>query len=222
VEELKDINLLYQEIAIIRNQNKPLPSKPLLLQLQEKADNLKNLVPEEFFLDESLHLVFVDTENNGHKGTIEYCRELSFYSDKLKEWLFYDMDFDDVFRMESFFNELMNAFPEPVVFVHYNYTENKLLKDFFKKFHDVAPLHSYCDLLPLARELIDTKNPDSERLYCITRNLGNIAKYWFEGADSQFNVPREYQIKATTGRKSELDVCFLYNYLFHAVKKYLL
>ena len=101
----------------------------------------------------------------------------SFYSDKLKEWLFYDIDFDDDFRMESLFKELMNAFPEPVVFVHYNYTENKLFKDLFEKFHDVAPLHSYSDLLPLACAMIDMENPDSDRLYCITRNLGNIAKY---------------------------------------------
>ena len=221
MEEIKDINLLYQETAIIRNQNKPLPSKPLLLQLQEKADNLKNLVPEEFFLDESLHLVFVDTENNGHQGTMEYCRELSFYSEKLKEWLFHDMDFDDDFRMESLFKKLIDVFPEPVVFMHYNYTENKLLQDFFEKFNDVAPLHSYCDLLSLARSMIDTKNPDSDRLYCITCNLGNIAKYWFEGTDSRFNVPRQYHLKATTGRKSELDVIYLYN-LYYGVKKYLL
>ena len=115
----------YQETALIRNRNKPKPSKPLLHQLKQKAQHVKDLVPQVFrsiFMDESLHLVFVDTENN----------------------------------------------------------------------------------------------------YCITRNLGNIAKYWFEGADSHFNVPRHYHLKATTGRKSELDVCFLYNYLFHAVKKCLL
>jgi hypothetical protein len=97
----------------------------------------------------------------------------------------------------------------------------QLLQDFFEKFNDVAPLHSYCDLLSLARSMIDTKNPDSDRLYCITCNLGNIAKYWFEGTDSRFNVPRQYHLKATTGRKSELDVIYLYN-LYYGVKKYLL
>jgi hypothetical protein len=77
--EHKDITLLYQENAIIRNKDRPKPTKPLLLQLKEKAYHLKNSVPQEFkriFLDESLHLVFLDTENNGHQGTMEYCREL--------------------------------------------------------------------------------------------------------------------------------------------------
>ena len=131
------------------------------------------------------------------------------------------MDLNDVTRLESLFKELMDAFPEPVVFVHYNFTENKLLQDFFIRFNDTAPLHSYLDLLPLARALIDTENPDSNRLYCVTRNLKTIADYWFEGSDSHFNVPRNYHLKATTGRKSELDVIYLYN-LYDGVKKYLL
>ena len=151
---------------------------------------------------------------------MEYCRELSFYSDKLKEWLFYDMDMHDDLRLESLFKELMDAFPEPVVFVHYNFTENKLLQDFLTRFNGTAPRHSYLDLPPLARALIDTKNPDSNRLYCITCNLWHIAKYWFEGADSRFNVSRQYHLKQTTGRKSELDVIYLYN-LYYGVKKYL-
>ena len=70
--------MLYQETARIRNENKPKPAKPLLHQLTEKADYLKNCVPEELksiFMDETLHLVLMDTENNGHNGTMEYCRE---------------------------------------------------------------------------------------------------------------------------------------------------
>lgn len=84
-----------------------------------------------------------------------------------------------------------------------------LLKDFFEKFSDVAPQHFYCDLLPLTRALIDMENPDSDRLFCITRNFENISKYWFEGFDSQFNVSRQYQLKATSSRKSELEFIYL-------------
>jgi hypothetical protein len=73
----------YQEAAAERNANKIPPSKPLLLKLQEKLKRLKKLGRQDYlciFEDESLHLVFADTENNGHVGTMEYCRELSFYS----------------------------------------------------------------------------------------------------------------------------------------------
>ena len=203
------MSIAYQEKARLRDENKPKPEKPLLLQLKEKADHLVDLVPVKFrplFQDPSLHLVFVDTENNSLQWTLDYCRELSFYSDKLNKWLFFDvdMDGDHKVQMEVCFNRLQEMFPEPVVFIHYNYTELKLLTELFSRF-EFAPSHSYCDLLPLVRALVDNKNPDSNRLYSPMRNLSIILKYWYEGTDSKYNIPRQLEIKATTGRKSELD-----------------
>jgi hypothetical protein len=37
------------------------------------------------------------------------------------------MVFDGDIRMESLFKGWMDAFPKPVVFFHYNFTEKKLL-----------------------------------------------------------------------------------------------
>jgi hypothetical protein len=67
---------------------------------------------------------------------------------------------------------------EPVVFDNYN--ENKLLQELFGRFEDLAPNHSYCDLLALARALIDIKNPTSKRLFSPTRNLGNYSQVFVE------------------------------------------
>ena len=66
--------------------------------------------------------MFVDTENNGKKWTLSKCRELSFNSAKLEQWLFFDvnMDGDHEAQMEECFNQLLEVFPELVVFVHYN------------------------------------------------------------------------------------------------------
>ena len=118
----KDIALAWQEKNKIENENKHPPGKPILLQLEEKANHLLPLVPAEYhsiFQDSSLHLVFVDTENNSKKWTLEYCRELSFYSSKLEKWLFFDIDMDGNHeaQMEDCFNQLLGLFPEPVVFV---------------------------------------------------------------------------------------------------------
>lgn len=225
LEEHKNNNLRYQEKAILENENKPRPRKPILLQLEEKAEHLSPLVPADYhsvFKDSSHHLVFVDTENNSKKWTLEYCRELSFYSAKLDQWLFFDVDMElnhDA-QMQDLFTQLLELFPDPVVFVYYNYTENKLLQELFSRFDVLAPSHSYCDLLPLARALIDNKNPTSSRLYCPMRNLAVILKCWWEGTDSQFNIPRQLDIKATSGRKSELDVCHTYHF-YSGIKKHL-
>jgi hypothetical protein len=94
------------------------------------------------------------------------------------------------------------------------------LQELFGRFEELAPKHSYCDLLRLARALIDTKNQDSNSLYCVNRNLSTILKYWYEGAESQFNIPRQMELIATTSRKSELDVCHTYH-LYYGIKKYL-
>ena len=225
LEENKNETLRYQEKAALVNQNKPKPAKPILLQLKEKAQHLSPLVPVDYhdiFQDSSLHLVFVDTENNSKKWTLNKCRELSFYSAKLDQWLFFDvvMEGDHEAQMKDCFMKLLKMFPQPVVFVHYNYTENKLLQELFSRFEDQAPNHSYCDLLTLARALIDTNDPASARLYCPMRNLAIILKYWYEGTDSQFNIPRRLEIKATTGRKSELDVCHTFHF-YSGIKRFL-
>jgi hypothetical protein len=132
----KDDNVRYQEKARLVNENKQPPEMPILLQLEQKANHLLPLVPAEYhsvFTDSTLHLVFVDTENNSRKWTLEYCRELSFYSSKLDRWLFFDvdMDGDHEAQMQVCFHQLHELFPEPVVFVHYNYTERKLLQELF-------------------------------------------------------------------------------------------
>jgi hypothetical protein len=193
------------------------------MQLKEKAALLSSLIPADFrciFEDSSLHLVFVDTENDGKKWTLNKCRELSFYSPKLKEWLFVDVDMDGnhEFQMKTCFEKLLVMFPEPVVFVHYNYTENKLLQELFGRFEELSPVHSYCDLLGLARALIDTKNPESNRLYCITRNLAIIMKYWWKGKD--YEIKKEFELLISTGRKPEMDVGSLYH-LFIGIKRLL-
>jgi hypothetical protein len=95
-----------------------------------------------------------------------------------------------------------------------------LLQELFGRFKELAPNHCYCDLLGLARALIDTNDPASARLYSPTRNLAIILKYWYEGTDSRFNIPRQLEIKATTGRKSELDVCHTFQYYF-GIKQHL-
>jgi hypothetical protein len=223
VNEAKNESLKHQEKARVENENKPPPSKPILLQLQEKTEFLQPLIPADYrdiFEDSSLHLVFVDTENNSKKWTLGYCRELSFYSSKLNEWLFFDvnMELNHEAQMKDRFNQLLKMFPEPVVFVHYNYTENKLLQELFGRYEDLAPIHSYCDLLGLARALIDTKNPKSTRLYCITRNLAIIMKYWWKGKD--YEIKKEFELLISTGRKSEMDVGSLYH-LFIGIKRLL-
>ena len=89
------------------------------------------------FQNSTLHLAFVDTENNSKKWTLDYCRELSFYSSKLERWVFFDVDMrgNHAAQMEYCFNQLLELFPEPVVFVHYNWTESKSsLKD-LKNYH---------------------------------------------------------------------------------------
>ena len=58
------------------------------------------------------------------------------------------MEGDHEAQMKDCFNQLLNLFPEPVVFVHYNYTESKLLQELFGRFEDIAPNHSYCVRLP--------------------------------------------------------------------------
>ena len=103
---------------------------------------------------------------------------------------------------------------------HYNWIESKFLQELFGRFEELLPKHTYCDLLGLARALIDTKNPASDRLYCSNCCLSTILKYWYEGTESQFNIPRQMEIMATTGRKSELDVCLTYH-LHSGIKKHL-
>jgi hypothetical protein len=51
-------------------------------------------------------------------------------------------------------------------------------------------------------------------VYCPTRNLSTILKYWYEGTESRFNIRRQLEIMATTGRKSELDVCHTFHFYF--------
>jgi hypothetical protein len=131
LNENKNATLGYQEKALIENENKLPPSKPLLLQLQEKSKHLCTLIPASFrsiFEDTSLHLVFVDTENDGRTWKLNMCRELSFYSLRLKEWLFVDVDMNSnhEIQMKVCFERLLAKFPEPVVFVHYNYCKNYL------------------------------------------------------------------------------------------------
>jgi hypothetical protein len=223
LEENKNETLRYQEKARLENDNKPKPAKPILLQLEEKAKNLLTLVSADYrsvFEDPTLHLVFVDTENDGKKWTLNKCRELSFYSAKLDRWLFYDVDMDGnhLDQMQDCFKQLLELFPEPVVFVHYNYTENKLLQELFGRFEGLAPSHSYCDLLALARALIDTKNPASHRLYCPTRNLAIILKYWWKGEEVE--IHRDLELLISTGRKSEMDVGCLYHF-YSGIKKHL-
>ena len=109
--------------------------------------------------------------------------------------------------------KLLKMFPQPVV--HYNYTENKLLQELFSRFEDQAPNHSYCDLLALARALIDTHDPTSARLYCPTRNLAIILKYWWKG--EEVVIHRDLEL---LGRKSEMDVGCLYHF-YSGIKKHL-
>ena len=223
LNENKNTVLRSQEKTRLVNENKPKHAKPILLQLKEKSKHLYPLFPAKYryvFQDSSMHLVFVDTENNSKKWTLEYCRELSFYFAKQDRWLFFDvdMDGDHAAQMEDCFNQLLKLFPEPVVFVHYNYTENNLLQELFGRFEDLAPSHSYCDLLGLARALIDTKNPASDRLYSTTRNLATILKYWWKG--EEFEIPRVLELLISTGRKSEMDVGCLYHF-YSGIKTHL-
>ena len=223
LNENKNAVLRSQEKARLLNENKLPPAKPILLQLEEKSKYLVPLIPAQYlsiFQDSSLHLVFVDTENDGKKWTLNKCRELSFYSAKLNRWLFFDvdMDGDHEAQMHACFHKLLTLFPEPVVFVHYNYTEKKLLQELFGRFEELAPSHSYCDLLGLARALIDTKNPASDRLYSTTRNLATILKYWWKG--EEFEIPRVLELLISTGRKSEMDVGCLYHF-YSGIKKHL-
>jgi hypothetical protein len=107
--ENKDATLRYQEKARLANENK----HP---QLEEKAKHLLALVSADYqylFEDPSLHLVFVDTENDGKKWTLNKCREVSFYSARLAQWLFYDVDMngDHEAQMEDCFMKLLQMFP---------------------------------------------------------------------------------------------------------------
>jgi hypothetical protein len=128
------------------------------------------------------------------------------------------MNGDHEAQVEDCFMKLLKMFPQPVVFVHYNYTENKLLQEMFSRFEDQAPNHSYCDLLALARALIDTNDPASARLYCPTRNLAIILKYWWKGEEVE--IHRDLELLISTGRKSEMDVGCLYHF-YSGIKKHL-
>ena len=113
----KDIALAWQEKNQIENENQLSPAKPILLQMKKKANHFLPLVPAKYrsvFQDSSLYLVFVDTENNSRHWTLEYCRELSFYSAKLGRWLFFDVDMDEdhAAQMEYCFNQLLELFPD--------------------------------------------------------------------------------------------------------------
>jgi hypothetical protein len=65
LNENKDATLGYQEKASLAEENKQPPSKPILLQLEEKSAFLRALIPSELCGVFLLHLVFVDTENDG-------------------------------------------------------------------------------------------------------------------------------------------------------------
>ena len=150
----------------------------------------------------------------------ENCRSILPSWTDGDRWLFFDVDMngDHEAQMEVCFHQLHELFPEPVVFVHYNHTERNLLQELFGRFKDRAPRHSYCDLLPLAKALIDTENPASNKLYCPTRNLAIILKYWWKGEEVE--IPRHLELLISTGRKSEMDVGCLYHF-YSGIKKHL-
>ena len=87
--------------------------------------------------------MFVDTENDGKKWTLNNSRELSFHSAKLDLWLFYDVDMDVNHKdqMQDFFNQLLNVFPKPVV-LFITITPKTIFKELFGRLEEAAPNHS--------------------------------------------------------------------------------
>ncbi|KAJ3002845.1 UNVERIFIED_CONTAM: hypothetical protein HDU68_005984, partial [Siphonaria sp. JEL0065] len=85
-----------------------------------------------------------------------------------------------------------------------------LLTALFKAYGDASDIeHKFADLLTLMRALVDSKDPHSSRIYCPGRELKHLMKYMWEGTDQQ--VPRNFELRATHGRMSELDVAHTYN-----------
>jgi hypothetical protein len=164
-EGKKDSVIQYQQKKALEMKEEP--SQPLLLQLQARAESISEIIPEIFkplFTDETLDLIFVDTENDHKKWDLKHCREFSFYSLKLKHWQYfkYDTTDEEPNKYKEVFDWIAETFELPH-FVHYNFVEKKILNELFETYGERQKIDcNYWDLLKVTRAIVDIDDPSTK------------------------------------------------------------